>query len=259
MLTKTLEKMENMFRRPRTGNFRPPAQFPALSEYDRETLARFAELYYRQWMLGRGTIDIGWLGYKTLKCPLDLWTYQEIIVELGIDLIVECGTRFGGSAYFFACLFDMLGKGRVVTVDIGDPGSTDVDGTERPPPIHPRIEYVTGSSTAPAIVERITADIRPSDKVMVILDSDHRREHVLAELRAYAPLVSIESYLIVEDTNINGHPVLPEFGPGPWEAVETFVAENSDFIADEARERFLLTLNPRGYLWKISNDRSPIR
>jgi cephalosporin hydroxylase len=84
--------------------------------------------------------------------------------------------------------------------------------------------------------------------VMVILDADHSRDHVLSELRVFAPLVTSGSYLIVEDTNINGHPVFEEFGPGPYEAVEEFFLENDDFEVDESCHLYYVTQNPRGYL-----------
>ena len=93
--------------------------------------------------------------------------------------------------------------------------------------------------------------ISDKDKVMVILDSDHHKEHVLNELRIYGKFVTKESYIIVEDTNINGHPVYPDFGPGPMEAVEEFLRENKNFVIDKTREKFYLTFNPRGYLKKI--------
>jgi len=84
----------------------------------------------------------------------------------------------------------------------------------------------------------------------VILDSDHSRDHVLDELRLYAPLVTSGSYVIVEDTNINGHPVLPQFGPGPMEALDEFLRESDEFSIDDQREKFFLTFNPRGFLLK---------
>jgi cephalosporin hydroxylase len=87
--------------------------------------------------------------------------------------------------------------------------------------------------------------------VLVVLDSDHRRDHVLAELYAYAPLVTPGSYLVVEDTNVNGHPVYEEFGPGPMEAVEDFLKDRDDFAADPTREKLLFTFNPRGWLRKL--------
>jgi cephalosporin hydroxylase len=83
---------------------------------------------------------------------------------------------------------------------------------------------------------------------MVILDSDHAKSHVLAEIRTFQEFIPIGGYLIVEDTNINGHPTYPEFGPGPMEAVEEFLRETDSFQIDPACERFLLTMNPKGYL-----------
>ena len=86
--------------------------------------------------------------------------------------------------------------------------------------------------------------------VLVVLDSAHTCDHVLAEMRAYHAMVTPGSYMIVEDSNVNGHPVWPAHGPGPMEAIEAFLQENSDFIVDRDAEKFLLTFNPSGYLWK---------
>jgi cephalosporin hydroxylase len=83
---------------------------------------------------------------------------------------------------------------------------------------------------------------------MVILDSDHAMQHVLDELAIYGELVSPGNYLVIEDTNVNGHPVRPDFGPGPGEAVERFLADNEQFEVDTEREKFLMTFNPGGYL-----------
>ncbi|MCJ7823046.1 MAG: cephalosporin hydroxylase family protein [Armatimonadetes bacterium] len=198
-------------------------------------LDSFHRLYYESNAFTRTS----WLGVTALKCPLDLWIYQEIIHALRPDLIVECGTASGGSALFLAGICDLVGNGRVITIDIEDkPGR----------PEHPRIAYLNGSSTSPDIVEQVGRAAAEDDRVLVLLDSDHSKDHVLAELRAYSGFVTAGSYLIVEDTNIGGHPVRPEAGPGPMEAVDEFLAENSAFAIDESKEKFFLTFNPRGYL-----------
>jgi cephalosporin hydroxylase len=119
--------------------------------------------------------------------------------------------------------------------------------------VHPRIQYLLGSSTAPDIVEKVKSVIGPNDKVMVVLDSDHRKEHVLKELQIYSKIVTKGSYLILEDTNVNGHPVWPGFGPGPAEALQEYMQSHSDLETDKSREKFFVTFNPNGYLRKVKD------
>ncbi|MBI3997942.1 MAG: class I SAM-dependent methyltransferase [Armatimonadetes bacterium] len=209
---------------------------------ERDIVAQFHALYYEAADVGKTWASTSWLGVPAQKCPLDLWLYQEIIHEVKPDLIIESGTADGGSALFLASVCDLLDCGRIITIDIRD---------SRARPQHARIRYLRGSSTSPEILDTVRQSVRASDRVMVILDSDHRKAHVLAEFNAYAPLVSKGSYLIVEDTNINGHPVAPGFGPGPMEAVEEFLQQHRGFVVDERKHKFLLTFNPRGYLKKI--------
>lgn len=227
------------------GSFRPAPSGPELTAADHEVIRRFHELYYRRWAEGGGTISIGWLGHETLKCPLDMWMYQELIIATRPQLIVETGTRFGGSALFMAGVCDQIGHGRVVTIDIDE-------GLKSIRPRHDRITYLNGSSLDPAILSEVGSMAGGGD-CLVILDSDHSRDHVIAEMRAYSGLVRPGGYMIVEDTNVNGHPALPNFGPGPMEAVEVFLGETKDFASDLDCERFLMTLNPRGYLRRIGN------
>jgi cephalosporin hydroxylase len=182
-----------------------------------------------------------WRGHRVIKTPLDLWIYQEIIHDIKPDLLIETGTMYGGSAYFLASIMDLADHGDVLTID-----RNHREGR----PAHPRITYLTGSSSDPEIVKQAARRAEGKQTVMIVLDSNHKAFHVLDELRAYHPLVTPGSYLVVEDTNINGHPVEPTFGPGPMEALEEFLAENDDFELDEAREKFLLTFNPRGWLRK---------
>jgi len=202
----------------------------------REIVDRFHELFYWE----GGWRQNHWLGVRVLKTPFDLWIYQEILFQQQPDVVIECGTARGGSAYFLASIMDLIGKGRVITMDIRSLEDR---------PSHERITYLTGSSTDPGMVAKVRDAVRTDEQAMVILDSDHNRDHVLEELRTYGSLVSEGHYMIVEDTNINGHPILPDHGPGPMEAVEAFLAEEGDRWRIARRcERLLLTFNPRGYL-----------
>lgn len=201
---------------------------------------QFHRLFYND----PGTwLETRWLGVPAWKCPLDLWIYQEILQELRPHLIVECGTAHGGSAYFLASICDLLGSGEIVTIDIdAKPGR----------PVHPRITYFEGSSIDPDVVAQVRARLPVDGNVLVILDSDHRAAHVERELSLYAGMVSVGSYLIVEDTNINNHPVGPDFGPGPMEAASAFLNSNDQFVVDEGRQKYHLTFNPRGFLQRVS-------
>lgn len=203
----------------------------------------FARLFYGRPPEAPGPWhECTWLGVPTLKCPLDLWVYQEILWETRPEAIVECGTAYGGSALYLATVCEAMKHGHVFSVDIRPYDQR---------PKHPRITYLTGDSTSAETVAQVAQLVDPYTRRLVLLDSDHRQDHVLKELELYAPLVSVGSYLIVEDTNINGHPVLEDFGPGPMEAVRIFLRNHPQFVPDRRRERFGLTFNPYGYLKRI--------
>ena len=205
---------------------------------ERKIVRQFHRLYYnaaeRTWKN-----NTFWLNVPAAKCPLDLWIYQEIIFETKPDIIIETGTAAGGSALFLASICDVINAGRIITIDVEDVSDR---------PQHNRIKYLTGSSTSEEIVKDVKSSIKPSDRVMVILDSDHTAPHVLRELNIYGGLVTTGSYLIVEDTNVNGHPVFRLHGEGPMEAVEQFVRVHTDFVVDRQKEKFFMTFNPKGYL-----------
>jgi cephalosporin hydroxylase len=211
---------------------------PPLTSEETEIVLRFQDLYYQRWRHGADTINLSWHGYMTLKCPLDLWIYQELIVRTRPDFIIETGTYYGGSALYLAAVFDRLGHGEVISIDLAPQDAL---------PQHPRVTYLRGSSTDPTIVEHVRSLVgaRPA---MVVLDSDHSQRHVYDEIMTYKEFVHPGSYLVVEDTNINGHPTQPDFGPGPMEAVQQFLQSNDEFEIDRRCERFLMTLNPGGYL-----------
>jgi cephalosporin hydroxylase len=146
------------------------------------------------------------MGVPCLKTPLDLWIYQEILFETRPSLVVETGSHArAGSALFLAHVLDAIGAGDLVSIDVlADPGR----------PTHPRIRWVAGSSSDPRVVDPIFAGRDPAERRLVVLDSDHSKAHVLAELSLLAPRVARGGYLIVEDTNVNGHPVCGA-RPGP--------------------------------------------
>ena len=218
-------------------------------EFDSERIARlvrdFQKLYFDAYVLGRTWSETHWMGFPLFKCPLDVWVYQELIAEQRPDWIVETGTCAGGSALFFAHMCDLVGNGRILTVDL-QPYSD-------PQPEHDRITYLLGSSTSDEVLSQVRETIGDERTVLVVLDSDHRCDHVYEEMHAYADMVSVGSYLIVEDSNLNGHPTKPTFGPGPMEAIDRFLPEDGRFRIDYEREKFLVTWNPRGYLLKISS------
>jgi len=109
---------------------------------------------------------------------------------------------------------------------------------------------VIGSSVDPKVTDQIAHEVQ-GKKVLVTLDSLHTRDHVLKEMEIYSRLVSPGSYLLVQDTNINGYPVRSEFGPGPHEAVQEFLRTHDNFVVDRSREKFLLTFYPGGWLKRI--------
>ena len=155
------------------------------------------------------------MGYQVIKYPSDLLTYQQVLWQTKPDVLVECGTAYGGSALFFAHIFEMLGHGQVITIDTGPP----LRGRR---PQHKRITYITGSSVDSGTLAQV-GRLTHGSRCMVILDSDHRMGHVSQELEAYCDIVSSGCYLVVEDMILNGHPIRHSFGPGPYEAVSQFM------------------------------------
>lgn len=201
----------------------------------------FSKLYYgskdQTW---RNTY---WIGHRTWKCPLDLWIYQEILMDTKPDVIIECGTGEGGSALYLATICDLIDHGEVITVDL----------VERKKIKHDRVKFLLGDSVSEEVVKRIS-ELIDGKTVMVILDSTHVKPHVLKELEIYSKFVTEGNYLIVEDTIVNGHPAKTRFGEGPMEAVVEFLSKNDNFVVDRTREKFYLTFNPNGYLRKVTNE-----
>ncbi len=190
--------------------------------------------------------DTKWMGVTTLKSVSDMWNYQEVLVTLKPSLVVEFGTRFGGSALYFTAVMRQIGRHfRLLSVDID--GDTVSAETRR----DPDIELMTMSSTDTRVAERIAALRRDyPGPVFAILDSDHAEAHVLGEMKLLRPLLVTGDYVIVEDSNVNSHPVYPSHGPGPYEAIEAYFREfPDDYSHDFQRERkFGFTWAPNGFL-----------
>ena len=217
---------------------------PSLDPEAQEIVRRFHELYYDTLHQSKSALSIEWLGVPAIKCPFDMWTYQELIDRLRPDVIVETGTGKGGTTYFMATLCELMGHGRIISIDYREPRG----------PSHPRVTYLVGSSVDQEVLDQVRGAIGPDESVMVILDALHTEDHVAEELQAYAPLVTPGHYLIVEDTNVNGHPVYPQHGPGPTEAVQAFLQgpAGQEFEIDRSCERFFLTMNPGGFLKRLA-------
>jgi len=185
-----------------------------------------------------------WMGVKAWKNPLDAWIYQEIVYEVRPEVIVEVGSAMGGGTLYLAHLLDLLGDGTVVSVDI--------DRTQFVAE-HQRIVTVTGNSSSPEVVGQV-AELCRDKRVLVIHDADHRKPQVLEDLRAYAPMVSVGSYFIVEDGVVDlfrPHDLLGVPYVGPLAASEEFLRDWPQFEVDLDRERYLLTYNPRGFLRRV--------
>ena len=203
-----------------------------------------------------------WLGTPILQTPQDLHAWQEIIWEVMPDLIIETGIAMGGSLIFNASMLAVLescGKikdGNVLGIDIYvRPHNKEAILKH---PLSKKITMFEGSSIDVEIIEKVRDFAKDKERILVYFDSNHTHEHVLAELRAYAPLVSVGSYCIVGDTLIEDLPN-EEFTDRPWgkgnnpkTAIWEFLKENKDFEIDKTIDsKLIFTSSPDGYLKRI--------
>jgi cephalosporin hydroxylase len=197
-----------------------------------------------------------WLGVTIMKNPLDLAVLQQIIFDKQPNTIIECGTAYGGSAYFMACMMDLMHiDGKVVTIDHepnqtsiyhktdvvdinGEIAHLDVQGLQKPS--HPKIQYIHADC--------LEAKIPKNRKsTMVVLDCHHTMTHVYQELERFSKMVTLGQYVIVEDTDARGLE-----GGGPANAVERFLSENKNFEVDRSREKYGISSNMGGFLVRTS-------
>jgi cephalosporin hydroxylase len=197
-----------------------------------------------------------WMGVPIIQFPADVMATQEVIWATKPDVIIETGVARGGSVLFMASLLELIGKGKVIGVDI-DIRVHNRDSVERHP-MAKRVILIEGPSTDPATVAKIKAEIPDGAAVMVVLDSDHSRDHVLAELRNYGPMVTEGCYLVVADT-ILGHLKEEQTprnrsklwlkGNEPLSALEIYLQETGRFEADlVVNGKLILSSSPGGYL-----------
>jgi cephalosporin hydroxylase len=197
-----------------------------------------------------------WLGLPVIQIPPDIVALQEVIWETRPQLVIETGIARGGSLVLSASLLELLGEGEVLGIDV------DIRAHNRAAieahPLARRIRMIEGSSVDEAVVGEARRAAAAIDRVMVILDSDHTHEHVLAELRAYAPLVTVGQFLVVADTFVEDIPPQEHrprtWGPGnnPATALRAWLAETDGFEPDPfVNAKLLLTASPGGYLRRV--------
>ncbi len=216
-------------------------------------LVQVVQDYHMAFYFSQVWQTLTWMGHPIMKCPLDLWVYQEIIHECKPNVIIETGTFMGGSAVFLANMLQCAGifQGRVISVDVKSEQT----------PVSKMITYCTGDSISPKTLGQIEMNLLALNttcdekRVMVILDSDHHKSHVLREMEIYGELVTPGQYMIIEDGNLNGHPLpIPMETGGPFEAVVEYLGSNNNknngFTMDNTRCKFGMTFNPNGYLKK---------
>lgn len=220
----------------------------------------------REWMdlanAHRYSYHFKWLGRPVIQYPQDVIGMQELIWSVQPDLIVETGIARGGSLVFLSSMLELLAScggapdGRVLGIDI------DIRAENRAAieqhPLARRITMLQGSSVDAGIVSQVHAVAKEHRRVLVILDSNHTHEHVLGELRAYAPLVTTDSYCVVMDTVIEELPA-DAFPDRPWgkgdnprTAVREYLAGNDAFVVDDAMEsKLMITVAPGGFLRRV--------
>ncbi len=197
-----------------------------------------------------------WMGIPIIQLPADVLATQEVIWKTKPDIIIETGVARGGSVLFMASIVEMMGNGQVIGVDI-DIRTHNRESIEAHP-MSKRVTLIEGGSVDKDVLEKVRAEIPDGARVMVVLDSDHSRDHVLAECRAYGPMVTKDCYLVVADTLV-GH-VNEENAPknrsqlwykgnDPLTATNDFLEEQDRFQVDAVTNgKLVLSSSPGGYL-----------
>lgn len=198
--------------------------------------------------------EIEWLGVPVIQTAEDLVLLQEVIFKVQPDVILEIGIAHGGGMIFEASLLELFGHGKVIGVDV------DIREHNRKVleahPLSKRIELIQGSSIAPETIDEIKKRIPENSKILVCLDSDHTKPHVLKELELYKEFVSIGSYIVVFDAISSD---LAKLGAakeiyinnGPAEAINEFLEKDDSFQIDKEFNKLYSSHNQDGYLKRI--------
>ena len=199
------------------------------------------------------TYQWSWLGLPVIQMPTDIILMQELIWSTRPQLIIETGIARGGSLTLYGSILQLIGDGKVVGIDI-DLRPHNREALDQHPLAH-RWRIIEGSSTDPDVVAQVKELAAGLDRVMVVLDSNHTHEHVFNELNCYAELVSSGQYLVVADTAIDEVPIQEhrprEWAPGnsPMSAVNEWIVDHPDFVADaRVEEKLLISSSRGGYL-----------
>lgn len=207
-----------------------------LSLYSDRAFDLIAEQWVKVGWNQRYSYTFSWFGRPIIQLPEDMVRTQEVIYRVKPDVILETGVAHGGSLIFYASLCQALGKGRVIGIDIEiRPHNRHAIESHE---LGSLITLIEGSSTAPGTVNRARALIRPGDKVMVLLDSNHTRQHVFDELTAYHDLVAPGSYIVATDGIMKDLHDVPRGQPdwtrdNPTEAAIEFVAKHPEFVIEQ--------------------------
>ena len=213
-----------------------------LDLYGKEAFERLSEIWLKTSWNQKYPYTFTWMGRPIIQHPEDLVRLQEVIYTLKFDVVIETGVAHGGSLIFYASLMKAMGHGRVVVgvdIEIRPHNRKAIEAHE----LFPMIRLIEGDSAAPEIVARAASHVRPGDKVLVILDSNHSRAHVRKELEVYHRLVTPGSYIVATDGIMRDLWDAPRGEPGwkednPAQAAHDFIAAHPNFAIDSPAWRF---------------------
>ena len=224
--------------------------------YTPEGFAVVADLFTRSGWQNKLSYEVTWLGIPIIQLPEDVLMVQELIWKVRPEVVIESGVAHGGALILYASILELLGRGRVIGVDI-EIRKYNRLAIESHPMSH-RISLIEGSSVEATTVDLVRGMVSPGQRTMVMLDSNHTRDHVRRELELYAPLVSPGSYLVVFDEVMtivadapNGKPAWAQDNPA--EAVEDFLSTHPEFMVDRAYERLSTTYCRGGFLRRLED------